>query len=292
MANKKRRKPSNRPRTTQGSRATAGAKDLADEGTRPSQAPERGGNGARAGARPGNGARSRPDTSAAAQRSRADKKELARRQREQVRRIIKRRQRIRQGAIAGAVVIGIAVAAFVFTRPEPPPAPTGTLPGLLRTEAPWDPNAEQAAARADAINLPSHGSTLAMHEHADVQVFVHGTQQPVPVDIGINTASGDVASLHTHSADGVVHVESSTVAQFTLQQFFDIWGVRFTDSCLGAYCNGSDGQLQVFVGGQEVTGDFSSVPLDDETVIVLTYGTAEELPDPIPSTFDFASVAP
>ena len=284
MANKKRRKPGNRPRTPQGPRTTVRTSEVAEDET--AMAPERRGDG------PGPNPGRRPESSAAAQRSRADKKELARRQREQVRRIIRRRQRIRQGVILTAIVVGVGVGIFLFTRPEGPAAPTGSLPGLLRTQAPWDANADQAAARADAINLPSHGSTLAMHEHADVQIFAHGVQQQIPIDVGIDTASGDVESIHTHSSDGVVHVESSTVAEFTLQEFFDVWGVRFTNSCLGAYCSGSEGQLQVFVDGQEFTGDLSTVPLDDQTVIVVSYGTPDELPDPIPSTFDFASVAP
>jgi hypothetical protein len=34
------------------------------------------------------------------------------------------------------------------------------------------------------------------------------------------------------------------------------------------------------------------VQLDDQTVIVVTYGTPTELPDPIPSSFDFSSINP
>jgi hypothetical protein len=71
-----------------------------------------------------------------------------------------------------------------------------------------------------------------------------------------------------------------------------VWGVRFTPSCLGAYCNEGNNRLQVFVDGDEVTDNRQDVQLDDQTVIVVTYGTAAELPDPIPSTFDFSSINP
>jgi hypothetical protein len=30
--------------------------------------------------------------------------------------------------------------------------------------------------------------------------------------------------------------------------------------------------------------------MDDQSVIVVTFGTQDQLPDPIPDTFDFASV--
>jgi len=225
----------------------------------------------------------------ASQRSRAEKKDLARQQRERWRKQAKRRQRTRTMIQVGAVVLVLGAVAFFVFRPKEI-TPTEQLPGLLRTEAPWPANADQAAARANDINLPKHGTTLALHNHVNVQIFVHGQQEVVPVNIGIN--GNAIQSIHTHSSDGVVHIESGTVADFTLQQFFDIWGVRFTEDCLGAYCNTANDKLQVWVGGTEVTSDFSDVPLDDQSVIVVTYGTQNELPNPIPSTFDFTTVVP
>jgi hypothetical protein len=46
------------------------------------------------------------------------------------------------------------------------------------------------------------------------------------------------------------------------------------------------------VDGEEVTGNLQDVQLDDQTVIVVAYGTPSELPDPIPSSFDFSSINP
>ncbi len=275
MANKKRRK-ANRSRAHQASRSNV--KTAEREPTAPDT-------DERDASRP----RVQGGSSAAASRGRAERKELARRQREEVRRRIRRAQRLRRLATIAAVAGVVGAGVFFFTRSSEP-TPTGRLPGLLTSEAPWPANAEQAADRADAIGLPFHGSQLAMHNHANVQVYVNGARQPVPNDIGINQA--DVASIHTHTADGVVHVESSTVADFTIGQFFDIWGVRLTASCLGGHCNGADGQIRVFVDGEPAPSNPREVPLDDRTVVVVTYGTEQELPDPIPSTFDFASIAP
>jgi len=90
----------------------------------------------------------------------------------------------------------------------------------------------------------------------------------------------------------LVHLESSESREFTLGDFFGVWGVRFTPSCLGAYCNDGNNRLQAFVDGDEVMDNLQDVQLDDQTVIVVTYGTPAELPDPIPSTFDFSSINP
>jgi hypothetical protein len=223
------------------------------------------------------------------QRSRAEKKELARAEREAARRRIARAQRRRQLAWIVGITVVVSAGVFVFTNRNDSTTPSSELPGVLTTKAPWPANAGRSAARATALGLPPEGTT--MHEHANLQIFIHGKQQPVPPNIGISD-SGAIQSLHTHSDPGVVHVESSESREFTLGEFFGVWGVRLTPSCLGAYCNDGDNRLQVFVDGEEVTNSLQDVQLDDQNVIVVTYGTAAELPDPIPSTFDFASVSP
>lgn len=228
---------------------------------------------------------------AGAQRSRAEKKELARAEREAARRRIARAQRRRQLVWIAGITVAVAAGVFFFTnRNDTSSPPPGALPGELTTEAPWPANAAKSAARATALGLPPEGTT--MHEHANVQIFVHGQNERIPTDIGIDPAAGTIQSIHTHDDTGLVHLESSESREFTLGEFFGVWGVRFTPSCLGAYCNDGDNRLQVFVDGDEVTDNLQDVQLDDQTVIVVTYGTAAELPDPIPSTFDFSSINP
>lgn len=279
---KKRRKPSSRPRTPAPSRATVRTAERDGPTEAEPRLPRA---GSRAAARP------QPETSRAPeqapQRTRSEKKELARRQREEIRRRVQRAQRMRQLAWIVGVSGVIAVAVFLFTRPGEPAARPGTLPGELTTEAPWLANADQAAARAEAIDLPPVGDT--MHTHADVQILVHG--EPVAVPVGIGIDGSDHQSLHTHTDDGVVHMESSVVRDFTLGELFDVWGVRLSGTCLGGYCEDADNTLRVFKDGEEVTGPIRDVVLDDLSVVVVTYGTPDEVPDPIP-TFDFSSLQP
>jgi hypothetical protein len=223
------------------------------------------------------------------QRTRAEKKELARGEREAARRRIARAQRRRQLVWIVGITVVVAAGVFFFTNRDDQGTSSAALPGELTTEAPWDANAAKSAERATALGLPAEGTT--MHEHADVEVFVHGSKEPVPKDIGISDA-GEIQSIHTHDDTGLVHLESSQSREFTLGEFFGVWGVRFTPSCLGAYCNEGNNRLQVFVDGEEVTGNLQDVQLDDQTVIVVAYGTPSELPDPIPSSFDFSSINP
>lgn len=293
---KKRRKPQNRSRNRPTGAATrteerppSTTKDVGQEGRSEPDGAERTKPKADPRPKPPASPSHRPAT--APLRTRAEKKELARAEREAVRRQIARAQRRRQLVWIGGIAIAVAAGVFFFTnRNDTSSSPPGTLPGELTTEAPWPANGAKSAARATALGLPPEGTT--MHEHAVVQVFVHGKKEPVPTDIGINPAKGTIQSIHTHDDTGLVHLESSQSREFTLGDFFGVWGVRFTPSCLGAYCNDGDNRLQVFVDGEEVTDSLHDVQLDDQTVIVVTYGTSAELPDPIPSSFDFTSISP
>jgi hypothetical protein len=285
---KKRRRPQNRSRNRPATSSTRTAER--PRPTAPQNVPPEGSNqdGAERKARPG---RQRPASPAPGpQRSRAEKKELARAEREAARRRIARAQRRRQLAWIAGITVVVAAGVFVFTNRDDQGTSGVTLPGELTTEAPWDANAAKSAARGTALGLPAEGTT--MHEHADVEIFVHGSKEPVPTDIGIDASKGTIQSIHTHDDTGLVHLESSQSREFTLGEFFGVWGVRFTPSCLGAYCNEGNNRLQVFVDGEEADGTLPDVQLDDQTVIVVTYGTPTELPDPIPSSFDFSSINP
>jgi hypothetical protein len=283
---KRRRKPNQRQRPSSaagGGVRTAGSRHDAPSGSRDGEA------------HPGvKAVRERP-AATPGHVARAEKKEMARRQREEVRRRVRRAERMRRLTwFAGGAVV-LAAGVLWFARDTTPPERPNVLPGeLTTTSIPWPANAEEAAERADLIGLPGHEGTLAMHEHANVRIFVHGEETSIPIDVGIDRTEqpAAIASVHTHSGDGVVHIESNSLAEFTLGQFFDVWGIRLSGTCLGGFCEQGDDALRVFVGGQEVTTGIRGVSLEDQAVIVVTFGTEDELPEPIPSTFDFTTVQP
>ena len=276
---KKRRKPHHRPRSPQagsGSTATATRPPAtqADRSTSPQT-------GERTAPRP-----------AQATHHRTERKQLAKAERDAARKRIARKARMRRIAWAGGIGVVVAGAALFLnsqastTRPD-------ELPGELTTEAPWDANGNEAEERAEAIGLPPE-SPVVMHEHTNLQIFVHGERIAIPTEIGIDRSGSQpyVASLHTHEDSGTVHVESSVSRTFTLGEFFDIWGVRLTPSCMGGYCNDATNQLRVFVEGQDPPDgiDIREVALTDQQVVVIAFGTEDEIPDPIPTEFDFGSV--
>jgi len=231
-------------------------------------------------------------------RSRAEKKDLARQRREELLQRQQRSRHIRRLMLATGVGAVAALLLFQATKPKEQTTPTsspspsasasGQLPGMLTSDAPWPANAAEAQARSDADGLPPAGDALQVD--ANLRIFVRGEPVAVPKDIGIDGTTN--TSLQTRDSTGTMHVGSQTPFDFTLGEFFDVWGVRLTDTCVGGYCASSNETLQAFVDGNEVPGNPRDVPLNDKAVIVLTFGTPDQLPSPIPSTFDFTSTTP
>jgi hypothetical protein len=198
--------------------------------------------------------------------------------------------------IVVAVVIIVAVAGIGFAlmkqaHPKPEQVHNinpSLLPGIQTSVAPWPVETEYLRDRLSAIGLPalsSEGTALHIHQHLDI--FVHGKPVAVPAEIGVNQKANFISPIHTHDATSVIHVESPTIQDFTLGQFFDIWGVQFTAQSIGGYTADATNALKVFVNGKEFIGDPRAIILVAHQEIVITYGTEKELPNPIPASYVF-----
>jgi hypothetical protein len=162
-----------------------------------------------------------------------------------------------------------------------------SLSGIQTGPAPWSPETANLDSRLQALGLPALGpERLEFHIHQHLDIFIHGKRMPVPPGVGI--VGQELAILHTHDPRGVIHVESPTADDYTLGQFMDVWGVLFTKDCIGEYCTSGDDALRVYENGKQVSGDPRSIVLNSHDEFVITYGSEDELPNPIPKTFDFA----
>jgi hypothetical protein len=201
----------------------------------------------------------------------------------------RRERRIRLGMaalLAAVLVAGIGgLAVTVAGRHRQAAASPGSLAGLQTGPAPWGANTADLAQRLQATGVaplnPVEGTAVHIHQHLDL--YVDGHKVLMPAGIGIDPAVG-YAPLHTHDPSGILHVESPTVRTYTLGQFFAVWGVRFTPSCLGGYCTGGGRQLRVYVNGQLVRGDPTAVTLAAHQELVVAFGTAAQLPSPVPAS--------
>ena len=224
-----------------------------------------------------------------------------------------RKRRIRAAAIGGGAVIAgaaIAVGVTLGVSGGSSATPTGYAPlstlgalkpapaaGPLGPEAVPIPSAPALASAAtaasgspvDGISCNTSEQTL-FHIHAHLTIFVNGAARQVPAAIGIPGAVAQQAQagpfigsgtcfywLHTHAADGIVHIESPVQRTYTLGQFFDEWGQPLGPDVVGP----AHGRVTVLVNGKVFTGNPRDVPLTDHAQIQLVVGTPLVAPESI-----------
>ena len=210
-----------------------------------------------------------------------------------------RRNRMILYGVAGAGIIGlIAVLLGVFVLGkgsstssahfDGPNVDFANLPGLMRHGPPWPTNTADLDARAKQIDvkiLPSEGVKLHIHQHLDI--YVNGKHVTVPALIGIKrTSSGyELAELHTHATDGVIHLESERTQAFSLGQFFGVWGLNLATNCIGNLCS-PPADFAVYVNGDKVpaTADPVRLVLQEHDEIAIVYGKP---PAHIPSSYNW-----
>jgi hypothetical protein len=153
--------------------------------------------------------------------------------------------------------------------------------------------ADLAPAATTATGAPVDGVTcrslsaevVRYHVHVAVTVFVDGTRERLPAGIGItrpylveHLATGtflDVGPhdclywLHTHAADGIVHVEAPSAGTFTLGQLFDVWRQPLGTRRVGP----ARGPVVVYENGRRLSGDPRATPLLAHGVIQIDVGS-------------------
>lgn len=132
---------------------------------------------------------------------------------------------------------------------------------------------------------------MAFHIHVHVQIVVRGHARRIPGGIGAAaplaetltprggfvTAASCFMWLHTHAADGIVHIESPTERTYTLGEFFDVWGQPLGRSRVGP----AHGRVTAIVDGGVFTGDPRGIPLLAHSQIELEVGRPFVAPDRI-----------
>jgi hypothetical protein len=215
--------------------------------------------------------------------SRRAQKEAARRQRLEAERAARgRAARLRRLRIAGAAAIALAAAVavgLVASAGHSSAAPLASTRG------------EASGAPVDGIRCEAAEQVL-FHVHAHLAVYVDGRRRVVPEGIGIpppraeqQTPAGPFVTagrcfywLHSHTRDGIVHIESPVQRTFTLGNYFDIWGQPLGPRRVGP----AAGPVTAFVDGRRFDGDPRTIPLRAHEVIQLDVGTVVR---PLPFTF-------
>ncbi|MGH2916957.1 MAG: hypothetical protein ACRDMX_18420 [Solirubrobacteraceae bacterium] len=122
---------------------------------------------------------------------------------------------------------------------------------------------------------------LVYHIHARLTVFDDGRMYAVPAGVGIpgavvqQTNVGTVVGqgkcffwLHTHTTDGVIHIESPSRRIYTLGEFFDVWRQPLGPNMIARL----HGKVTAFVNGKPWSRNPRAIPLLSHQDIQLEIG--------------------
>jgi hypothetical protein len=190
-------------------------------------------------------------------------------------------------ALTGVIAVGVAVLfLFVFNDSNKAAVDipnSDSLVGVQTGPAPWNAALDTLPDRLKPLGLnalTNEGEVVHIHQHLDI--YVNGKKVTVPSQIGIYDGQF-LTELHTHDASGIMHVESPTKRTFDLAQFFGVWGVRLTPSCVGGYCKELT-PWRLYVDGKPYQGDPRALELKAHQEIAIVIGTP---PKVIPSKYKF-----
>jgi hypothetical protein len=199
--------------------------------------------------------------------------------------------------VALLVVVAAAVALLLTARGAAPQVATGA-PRATATPVSSGVVSPRRSATVGApmpvindISCDALESTI-FHIHVHLALFIDGQEQLVPYGIGIgqpwqvsDSAEGPFVEdgtcfywIHTHTEDGVVHIESPIRRTFTLGDFFSIWQQPLSPTQMGPV----QGTIIAYVNGIKVDTNPAEIRLLSHGRIQLDVG--QDVP---PYQFDF-----
>ena len=127
----------------------------------------------------------------------------------------------------------------------------------------------RASTREVALSCTTDMATQ-FHIHPNLQIVINGTREEIPANIGITLSC--MHPLHTHDATGKIHVESPQQRDFTLADFFAVWGKQFSkDQILDSRADASH-EIVMTVDG-EPSQEYENLVLKDNQQILIVYRT-------------------
>jgi len=123
----------------------------------------------------------------------------------------------------------------------------------------------------------SEGAVFHIHQH--LTILDHRKPIDIPNDVGRPESGACLYWMHTHTPDGIVHVESPAVRTFTLGNFFDIWGQPLSATNI-AGITVKKGQTRVYLDGRPYLGDPRAIEMTLHADIVLEAGAPFVKPTP------------
>src|SRR5262245_47029737 len=164
--------------------------------------------------------------------------------------------RLRRGiVVAAALAISLgsvrAALAFESARQQQPKVPSGEPVGGISCDA-------------------MEGQRLHTHQH--LVILDRGVPVPIPPNVGQPVVRRCIYWVHTHTPDGIIHIEAPMDRSFTLADFFRIWAQPLSRTAAATAHADKGTTLKVWLDGKPYTKDPGSIPLTAHADIVIEAG--------------------
>jgi hypothetical protein len=119
-----------------------------------------------------------------------------------------------------------------------------------------------------------------IHIHQHLVIVDHGKAVDIPANVGQPSGQRCIYWLHTHTPDGIIHIEAPQDRSFTLGDFFKVWGQPLSKTSAATAHLGKGEQMKVWVDGSEFKGDPATIPLKPHTDVTIQVGKPFTKPAP------------
>src|SRR5947208_3668106 len=115
------------------------------------------------------------------------------------------------------------------------------------------------------------------HIHIHLTIYINGKRAVIPQGIGIAADHSCYYWMHTHTSDGIIHIEApAKVHNVALDDFLTIWHDGFAKLSFPPELNATTG-WHIYINGKPFSGVVTSplnteVPLASHDVVTIEYG--------------------
>jgi hypothetical protein len=114
------------------------------------------------------------------------------------------------------------------------------------------------------------GQRLHIHQH--LSIIDHGKDVAIPPNVGQPAGAQCIYWVHTHTPDGIIHIEAPKDRAFTLGDFFKVWGQPLSRAAAASAHAAKGDALRVWVDGKPYKGNPANIKLVAHTDIVIMAG--------------------
>jgi hypothetical protein len=126
--------------------------------------------------------------------------------------------------------------------------------------------AAEIPSKYDVTQVCISGEAYHIHPH----LVVRANGQDILAPKGLGMLPGCIRPLHVHENDGIIHVENAFKRDFTLGEFFKVWGETLSRDQVLSFKRDDKHDLLMTVDGKP-SDAWENLVLEDKQQIVITY---------------------